>query len=135
LGIGVTAYGVLSRGLIGGHWTKASGGQGDFRSDSPRFVGDNLDRNLALVDTLRGVAAELGVSVAQAAIAWVASRGTDIVPVLGARTRERLAEALGAVEVALTDEQLIRIEKAVPAEAVAGDRYGATQMAALDSER
>jgi aryl-alcohol dehydrogenase-like predicted oxidoreductase len=135
LGIGVTAYGVLSRGLIGGHWTKASGGQGDFRSDSPRFVGDNLDRNLALVDTLRGVAAELGVSVAQAAIAWVASRGTDIVPVLGARTRERLAEALGAVEVALTDEQLIRIEKAVPAEAVAGDRYGAAQMAALDSER
>ena len=135
LGIGVTAYGVLSRGLIGGHWTKSSGGQGDFRSESPRFVGDNLDRNLALVDTLRGVADELGVSVAQAAIAWVASRGTDIVPLIGARTRERLAEALGAVEVALTDEQWIRIEKAVPAEAVAGDRYGAAQMAALDSER
>jgi aryl-alcohol dehydrogenase-like predicted oxidoreductase len=135
LGIGVTAYGVLSGGLIGGHWTKSSGGQGDFRSERPRFVGDNLDRNLALVDTLRGVANELRVSVAQAAIAWVASRGTDIVPVLGARTRERLAEALGATEVALTDEQLILIEKAVPAEAVAGDRYGAAQMAALDSER
>ena len=77
------------------------------------------------------VADELGVSVAQA----VASRGTDIVPVIGARTRGRLVEALGAVEVALTDEQLIRIEKAVPAEAVAGDRYGVAQMAALDSER
>ncbi|HEX2286504.1 MAG TPA: aldo/keto reductase, partial [Mycobacterium sp.] len=95
LGIGVTAYGVLSRGLIGGHWTKSSGGQGDFRTMSPRFSGDNLERNLALVEALRAVADELGVSVAQAAIAWVASRGTDIVPLIGARTRTRLAEALG----------------------------------------
>ncbi len=135
LGIGVTAYGVLSRGLIGGHWTKSSGGQGDFRSASPRFSGGNLDRNLALVETLRGVADELGVSVAQAAIAWVASRGTDVVPLIGARTRTRLDEALGAVDVALDDEQLERIEAAVPVEQVAGDRYPAAHMAALDSER
>ncbi|MGH3561770.1 MAG: aldo/keto reductase [Mycobacterium sp.] len=134
LGIGVTAYGVLSRGLIGGHWTKTSGAQGDFRSATPRFSGDNLDRNLALVEKLRGVADELGVSVAQAAIAWVASRGTDIVPLVGARTRRRLAEALGAVDVALTDDQLAPIEAAVPVEQVAGDRYPAAHMAALDSE-
>jgi aryl-alcohol dehydrogenase-like predicted oxidoreductase len=135
LGIGITAYGVLSRGLIGGHWAKSTGGQGDFRSLSPRFSGDNLDRNLALVETLRGVADELVVSVAQAAIAWVLSRGTDIVPLIGARTRTRLVEALGAVDVDLTDEQLGRIEAAVPAEQVAGDRYPAAHMAALDSER
>ncbi|MGH3966573.1 MAG: aldo/keto reductase, partial [Mycobacterium sp.] len=135
LGIGVTAYGVLSRGLIGGHWTKSSADDGDFRSIHPRFAEANLDRNLALVETLRGVADELEVSVAQAAIAWVASRGADIVPLIGARTRTRLTEALGAVDVALADDQLARIEAAVPAEQVAGERYPAAHMAALDSER
>lgn len=135
LGIGVTAYGVLARGLIGGHWTKSSGGHGDFRSASPRFSAGNLDHNLALVETLRGVADELGVTVAQAAIAWVASRGTDVVPLIGARTRTRLAEALGAADVALDGGQLARIEAAVPVDQVAGDRYPAAHMAALDSER
>jgi aryl-alcohol dehydrogenase-like predicted oxidoreductase len=135
LGVGVTAYGVLSRGLISGHWTKSSGGQGDSRVGGPRFSGDNLDRNLAIVETLRGVADELGITVAQSAIAWVASRGSDIVPVLGARTRTRLAESLGAADVTLTEEQLARIEEAVPAGEVAGDRYPAAHIAALDSER
>ena len=109
--------------------------QNDSRSASPRFSGGNLDRNLALVETLRGVADELEVSVAHAVIAWVASRGTDVVPLVGARTPARLAEALGAVDVALADDQLGRIEAAVPVEQVAGDRYAAAQMAALDSER
>lgn len=135
LGIGVTAYGVLARGLIGGHWTKSSGGPADFRTASPRFAQANLDGNLALVETLRGVADRLGVSVAQAAIAWVDSRGVDIVPLIGARTRARLTEALGAVDVTLTDEQLAQIEAAVPVDAVSGDRYPAAHMAALDSER
>jgi aryl-alcohol dehydrogenase-like predicted oxidoreductase len=135
LGIGVTAYGVLARGLIGGHWSKSAAGQDDFRSMSPRFSGDNLDRNLALVESLRGVAEELGVTVAQAAIAWVASRGTDIVPLIGARTRTRLTEALGAVDVMLSDDQSARVEAAVPVAEVAGDRYPAAHMAALDSER
>lgn len=135
LGIGVTAYGVLARGLISGHWTKSSGGPGDFRTASPRFADDNLNRNLALVETLRGVAQELDVTVAQAAIAWVAARGTDIVPLVGARTRTRLAEAVVAADLALTADQLSWIEAAVPAEQVAGDRYSAAQMAALDSER
>ena len=135
LGIGVTAYGVLARGLISGHWTKSSAGVGDSRAMSPRFSGENLDRNLALVEALRGVADELGVTVAQAAIAWVASRGDDIVPLVGARTRTRLAESLGAVDVALTAQQREEIAAAIPADEVAGDRYPTEHMAALDSAR
>lgn len=135
LGIGVTAYGVLARGLISGHWSKDSGGQGDSRLSGPRFAPENLDRNLALVEALRAVADELGITVAQTAIAWVSSRGGDIVPLIGAKTRRRLTEALGAVGVSLDDDQLVRIEAAMPAGQVAGARYPAAHMAALDSER
>jgi len=136
LGIGITAYGVLSRGLISGHWTKAgTGGGRDFRAMSPRFQGDNLDTNLALVEALRAVAEARGVTTAQAAIAWVASRGDDIVPLIGARRRDRLAEALGALSLTLSDEDLAAIAAAVPAGAVAGTRYAEAMMAHLDSER
>ncbi|KAA1379982.1 aldo/keto reductase [Aeromicrobium fastidiosum] len=135
LGIGITAYGVLSRGLISGHYDASRTGADDFRSHTPRFQGDNLDRNLALVEALRAVADELGVTVAQAAIAWVGSRGDDIVPVVGARTRERLTETLGAATVTLDEQQLVAIEAAVPADEVAGTRYAEAQMATLDSER
>jgi aryl-alcohol dehydrogenase-like predicted oxidoreductase len=135
LGIGITAYGVLSRGLISGHYAPDRVTATDFRQHSPRFSGDNLDRNLALVEALRGVASDAGITVAQAAIAWVASRGDDIVPVVGARTRERLAESLGAVEVTLSDEQLAAIEAAMPVQEVAGSRYAPEQMAMLDSEK
>lgn len=135
LGIGVTAYGVLSRGLISGHWTKSSGGPGDFRLGGPRFSGENLDRNLQLVEALREVADDIGITVAQTAIAWVSSRGDDIVALVGAKTRARLTEALGAVGVTLTDDQRDRIEAAIPAGQVAGTRYPAQHMAALDSER
>ncbi|MGK6320633.1 aldo/keto reductase [Sphingomonas sp. DT-204] len=134
LGIGTTAYGVLSRGLIGGHW-QGSAGEGDYRAMSPRFQGENLDRNLALVEALRGVAEARGISVAQAAIAWVAAQGQDIVPLIGARRRDRLSEALGALDVTLSRKDLDAIEAAVPRDAAAGDRYPAAQMAALDSER
>jgi aryl-alcohol dehydrogenase-like predicted oxidoreductase len=135
LGIGITAYGVLSRGLISGHWTpEKEHDASDWRANYPRFSGENLDRNLTLVERLREVAAELGASVAQVAIAWVAAQGTDIVPLVGARTRNRLAEALGADEVRLADEQLAAIEAAVPKGAAAGDRYDTHQMAMLDSE-
>ncbi|GAA1272098.1 aldo/keto reductase [Saccharothrix xinjiangensis] len=134
LGIGVTAYGVLSRGLISGHWT-ASRQLDDFRSVSPRFQGENLDHNLSLVEALRAIAADKGVSVAQLAIAWVLSRGEDVVPLVGARRRDRLTEALGALDVTLTDEDLGAIESTVPADAAAGDRYAAVQMAHLDSEK
>jgi aryl-alcohol dehydrogenase-like predicted oxidoreductase len=136
LGIGITAYGVLSRGLISGHWSRErSTGARDFRSRAPRFAGENLDRNLALVERLREVADATGASVAQVAIAWVRSRGDDIVPLIGARTRERLDEALGALDVELSDADLARIEDAVPRGAAAGSRYDERQMAHLDSER
>ncbi|WP_055715203.1 aldo/keto reductase [Streptomyces torulosus] len=136
LGIAVTAYGVLSRGLISGHFTPDRQlAAGDFRSFSPRFQGDNLRHNLDLVEALRKIAEQKGVTVAQIAIAWVLSRGEDIVPLVGARRRDRLAEALGALEVRLDQADLAAIEEAVPAGAAAGDRYPSAQMAHLDSER
>ncbi|WP_030265770.1 aldo/keto reductase [Streptomyces sp. NRRL B-24484] len=136
LGIGITAYGVLSRGLLSGHWNADREiGAADFRGHSPRFQGENLTRNLALVETLRSVAEAKGATVAQAAIAWVASRGTDVVPLVGARRRDRLAEALGSLDVRLTAADLAAIEAAVPEGSAAGDRYAAAQMAMLDSER
>jgi pyridoxine 4-dehydrogenase len=135
LGIGITAYGVLSRGLISGHWSKDRQGDKDFRSlASPRFQGDNLDANLALVERLRALAQELGASVAQLAIAWVGAQGADIVPLVGARRRDRLQEALGALDLALRPEDLARLEAIVPPDAAAGERYNAGQMAHLDSE-
>lgn len=135
LGIGVTAYGVLSRGLLSGHWQRDREiAATDFRGFSPRFQGENLTHNLSLVEALRAIAEGRGASVAQVAIAWVASRGSDIVPLVGARRRERLAEALGALDVQLTEGELAAIEAAVPAGAAAGDRYAAAQMAHLDSE-
>jgi aryl-alcohol dehydrogenase-like predicted oxidoreductase len=135
LGIGVTAYGVLSRGLISDTLQPSSLAADDFRAHSPRFQGDNLTHNLALVDALRKLAAERGVSVAQLAIAWVLSRGDDIVPLVGARRRDRLTEALGALTIALTPQELAVIEATVPADSAAGARYAAPQMASLDSER
>lgn len=136
LGIGITAYGVLSRGLISGHWSKDKEmGKGDFRAFSPRFGAENIDKNLALVETLRKLAKGKGVSVAQLAIAWVLARGDDIVPLVGARRRDRLAEALGALDISFSQNELQAIEKAVPKEAAAGERYHPAQMAHLDSER
>jgi aryl-alcohol dehydrogenase-like predicted oxidoreductase len=101
----------------------------------PRFQGENLQHNLALVEALREIAGDKGVSVAQIAFAWVLSRGEDIVPLVGARRRDQLEEALGALDVELSPDDLERIERAVPPGAAAGDRYGAPQMADLDSER
>ncbi|MEV0978014.1 aldo/keto reductase [Streptomyces sp. NPDC049915] len=136
LGIAVTAYGVLSRGLISGHFSgDRQLAAHDFRAHSPRFQGDNLRHNLALVESLRKIAEAKGATVAQIAIAWVLSRGEDIVPLVGARTRDRLGEAVGALDVTLDASDLAAIEAAVPADAVAGDRYAPAQMAMLDSER
>lgn len=136
LGIAVTAYGVLSRGLLSGHWSKErEQTTQDFRGHLPRFSGENLDRNLSLVEALREIAQAQNATVAQVAIAWVLSRGEDIVPLIGARRRDRLDEALGALDLHLSTDELARIEAAVPPGAVAGDRYDASQMAMLDSER
>jgi aryl-alcohol dehydrogenase-like predicted oxidoreductase len=135
LGIGITAYGVLSRGLISGHWRKDAITAGDFRAHSPRFQGANADTNLALVEALRRVAAVKGISVAQLAIAWVARQGEDIIPLIGARRRDRLEEALGSLDVVLTPQDVAAIELAVPKDAAAGTRYPSAAMAELDSEK
>ncbi|WHT15910.1 aldo/keto reductase [Crossiella sp. CA-258035] len=136
LGIGITAYGVLSRGLLSGHWSADRPIQaGDFRGHSPRFAPENLGHNLGLAEALSAVAAARGASAAQVAIAWVAHQGQDIVPLVGARSRERLAEALGALDLELSDVDLEAIERAVPADSAAGPRYPEPLMAHLDSER
>ena len=132
LGIGVTAYGVLSRGLLAGSKPSA---KGDFRAFMPRFTADNRERNQGLVDTLARLAAEKGVRPTQLAIAWVLAKGPGIVPVIGARTRAQLDESLAALDVTLIDADLARIEERIPASAVAGTRYDERQMRILDSER
>lgn len=135
LGIGITAYGVLARGLISGHWSKDRAGEKDFRLLSPRFQADNIDANLALADRLRVIAAEIGASPAQVAIAWVAAQGNDIVPLVGARRRERLTEALGALDVKLTAVHLAALAEAFPPGAAAGGRYPEEHLRHMDSEK
>ena len=135
LGISITAYGVLARGLLSGRMTATPSGARDMRAHHPRFSGENLARNLSLVESLREIATEKKATVAQLAIAWVASRGEDIVPLIGSRSRAQLAEALGARDVVLTPSDLERIERAVPAASAAGDRYPSALMRFLDSER
>jgi len=133
LGVGVTAYGVLSRGLLSG--SRPNAAAGDFRARLPRFEGENREQNDRLVAELRRLAEERGVRPSQLAIAWVLARGANIVPVVGARTRAQLAESLGALQVSLSPQDLARIETAVPPSAVAGTRYDEHQMRMLDSER
>ncbi|MDQ2885609.1 MAG: aldo/keto reductase [Chloroflexota bacterium] len=136
LGIGITAYAVLSHGLLSGQWSKErSYAPEDFRSFSPRFRGANLDHNLTLVEALRSLAEAKGATVSQIAIAWVLTRGQDIVPLVGARRRESLSESVKALDLTLTADDLARIEQAIPAGTVAGERYPAPLMALLDSER
>jgi len=128
LGIGVTAYGVLSRGLL----TRSKpASPADFRAHLPRFSADNE----RLIAALEQLAAERGVRPAQLAIAWARAKGPRIVPLVGSRTRRQLAEALGALAISLTPAELARIEEAVPAGAVAGARYQEHLMQYLDSER
>jgi len=135
LEIGMTAYGVLSRGLISGHLKASALGDRDFRTNSPRFQGENLQKNLQLVEKLRAFAAERGLTPAQLAIAWVLSRGSDIVPVIGARKRERLTETLNALNAKLTREDFAKLEQLIPADAAHGARYNEHGMQSLDSER
>jgi len=132
LGIGITVYGVLSRGLLSGS-TPAI--HDDFRAHLPRFTGENRERNQALIDALRALAAEKDVTASQLAIAWVLAKGENIVALVGARTRAQLAESLGALDVELSPEDMTRIEGAMPASAVAGTRYDERQMRMLDSEQ
>jgi aryl-alcohol dehydrogenase-like predicted oxidoreductase len=141
LGISVTAYGILSRGLLSSGTARLA--PDDPRTRFPRFSGDNHARNLELLAALEAIAERVGggvpaggsVTAAQLAIAWVASRGEDIIPLIGTKRRDRLAEALKALDLTLSADDLAAIEAAVPAAAVAGGRYAPAQVAALDSER
>ena len=132
LGIGLVAYGVLSRGLLSGDVASpADLKPGDFRAHAPRFQGENLEQNLRLVGALRQVAEQTRLTPSQLAFAWVLSRGDDVVPLIGTKRRDRLAEALGALDATLTPDELALLERAVPAGAVAGTRYPAAAMAGL----
>jgi aryl-alcohol dehydrogenase-like predicted oxidoreductase len=134
LGIGITAYGVLSRGLLSGR-LPAAGSKGDLRLvRMPRFQEGNVEQNMRLVEALREIGQERGATTAQLALAWVRSRGNDILPVIGARRREQLKESLGALDLKLSGADLARIDAAVSPEQTAGTRYDAPQMAHLDSE-
>ena len=133
LGIAVTAYGVLSRGLIGD--TPVHVSATDIRQRFPRFAEGNVEHNRALLAPLRELAAAHGVSSAALAFAWVLSRGQDIVPLIGARTRERLSQALSALDVSLDGAELERLEQQLRPQEIRGTRYGEREMAALDSER
>jgi aryl-alcohol dehydrogenase-like predicted oxidoreductase len=133
LGIGVTVCGILSRGLLSSGTARLA--PDDPRTRFPRFRGQNHARNLELLAALEAIAEDKEVTAAQLAIAWVASRGDDIVPLIGTKRRDRLTEALHALDLALSADDLAAIEAAVPAAAAAGDRYDAAQVAMLDSER
>jgi len=137
LGVTISAYGVLSRGLLSGRWSeeRSVASQDPRGKNFPRFSGDNLRKNLGLVEALRRVADEIGTTVAQAAMVWVLSRGDDIIPLIGARTRNQLREALAAVERRVSAGDLARIEQAIPPDAAAGERYNTHGMMSLDSER
>jgi aryl-alcohol dehydrogenase-like predicted oxidoreductase len=132
LGIAVTAYGVLSRGLLSG---SVKNGPGDIRNRFPRFAEENRAQNQKLVAQIAEIAAGKGISQSQLAIAWVLARNPSIIPVMGARTRAQLAESLAALEVTLTPDEVAAVEAAIPADAVAGTRYDAHQMQVLDSEK
>jgi aryl-alcohol dehydrogenase-like predicted oxidoreductase len=135
LGIGVTAYGVLARGLISGHWSKERENAPDSRRSASRFVGENLAHNLALVEALKLVARDRGTSVAAVAVAWALAQGPEIVPLIGARRRAQWVESSAAAALGLSPADLAAIEAAVPNGAAKGERYPSFAMAHLDSER
>jgi aryl-alcohol dehydrogenase-like predicted oxidoreductase len=132
LGIAVTAYGVLSRGLLSG---SSIAGPGDIRNRFPRFAGENLTRNLQLIDRLKHIAQSKGISQSQLAVAWVLAKNPNVIPVIGARTRQQLSESLAALNVQLTPSDIAEIEAAVPQDAVSGTRYDTHGMQTLDSEK
>jgi aryl-alcohol dehydrogenase-like predicted oxidoreductase len=136
LGISLAAYGVFSRGLLTGHApSRESAARGDIRAHFPRFQGENLARNQEWIARLRQMAEKKGITIAQLAAAWVLSRGTDVIPLVGARRRDQLSDALKSLEISFSPDELAALDHAVPLESVAGDRYGPEQMLALDSER
>jgi aryl-alcohol dehydrogenase-like predicted oxidoreductase len=132
LGIAVTAYGVLSRGLLS---SSKLAGPTDFRTHSPRFSEANRPKNQSLVDALNQMAGAHGTTAVRLAIAWVLHKRANLIPTLGSRTRPQLQDALGAIDLMLSAEDIAKLEAAVPASQIAGDRYAPEAMRSLDSER
>jgi aryl-alcohol dehydrogenase-like predicted oxidoreductase len=135
LGVALVAYGVLSGGLISDHATAARSAASEIRTRKPRFSAENFPKNIALVEALGKIARDKNATTAQLALAWVKSRGDDVIPLIGARRRDQLNDALGALDIKLTDADLARIEQAAPAAAVAGMRYLPAILAHMDSEK
>ncbi len=134
LGIALVAYGVLSSGLISDRAAVARTAPSELRTRRPRFFAENFAKNFSLVEALGKIARDKGVSTQALAFAWVKARGDDVVPLIGARRREQLKEALRAADLKLSADDLARIEAAAPPDAVAGTRYMPAVMAHMDSE-
>jgi aryl-alcohol dehydrogenase-like predicted oxidoreductase len=136
LGISVTAYGVYSRGLLTGSAPSTdSVARGDIRGHFPRFQGENLVANQRMIAKLRAIARDKGVTLAQLALGWILTKGSDIVPLVGARTESQLNDALETMKLSFSAGEIAALESAIPAEGAAGDRYAVEQMRTLDSER
>ena len=132
LGIGFVAYSPLGRGFLSGAIRSPEDFDADdFRRHNPRFQGDNFRRNLELVDQVHALAEEKGVTASQLALAWVLARGKDVVPLFGTKRRQYLSDNLGALDVALSAEEVARLDAIFPANAAAGQRYGAEGMASV----
>ncbi|MEU3627653.1 aldo/keto reductase [Amycolatopsis coloradensis] len=133
LGIGLVPYSPLGRGFLTGRFkSKEDFAEGDFRQTTqPRFAEGNLERNLAMVEALRALAEEKGVTAGQLALAWVQAQGEDVVPIPGTKRRKYLEENVAAVGLKLTAEDVAAIEAAVPADEVAGERYPEAAMRML----
>jgi aryl-alcohol dehydrogenase-like predicted oxidoreductase len=132
LGIGFVAYSPLARGFLSGRYrSPADFPEGDYRRTAPRFLGENFAKNLGLVAKVADLARRRHATPSQVALAWVLSRGRDVVPIVGTKNRERLEENLGAVDVVLTRADLAELDAAFPAGAAAGERYPAAGMATI----
>jgi aryl-alcohol dehydrogenase-like predicted oxidoreductase len=133
LGVALVAYSPYGRGILTGTVTRESLREGEFRSAAaPRYAGDNLDRNLKLVEAVRAVAAEVGCTPAQVALAWVLAQGDDILPIPGTRRTKYVEENAAAADVKLTAQQIAALLEAIPRDAVAGDRYLEAGMKAVN---
>ncbi len=132
LGIGFVAYSPLGRGFLTNEAATVATGELDFRARNPRFNGEAFEHNLTLVKKLEEIAAEKQVTVAQLSLAWVLSRGADVVPIPGTKRRRWLRENIAAAEIQLSADDVALLEAAVPRDAVEGDRYPSTSMGTLN---
>jgi len=134
LGIGFVAYSPLGRGFLGGRIRSANDlAHDDFRRNTPRFQGEHLERNLALVERIEAIAAQRGCTAAQLGLAWVLAQGQDIVPIVGTKRRVYLEQNVAAVSLKLTEEDLRLLDEAAPPGAVSGDRYPTRVMHMIQS--